>query len=66
MEHRKILILESTGTGCYLKQRHNNGKKNCIFVSFGVLLLLCFLSFYKENFDYLVGRDEKEHDKENM
>jgi hypothetical protein len=36
MDHRKILILESTGTGCCLKQRHNNGK-SCIFVSIEVL-----------------------------
>lgn len=65
MKHRKILILESIGTGCYLKERHNNGKK-CVFVSIGVLSLLYFVFFYKENFDYLVGGDEKERDNENM
>jgi hypothetical protein len=35
-------------------------KKKTIFVSIGVLPLLYFVFFYKENFDNVVGKGRKE------
>lgn len=49
-----------------LHETDTQQRKKSLFVSIGVLPLLYFVSFYKENFDYLVGGDEKERDNENM